>query len=121
MEEGHVVGVYEALVNIIIVSVWPLGSSVTGNFDCRREGFSNHLVYQENNMTSWRAPDCDRGVREPETLREFCASYLPSSWALVVQGLTVAASALTHRRGIKYTALLCWRVTQTEKHIFTDN
>ena len=40
-------------------------------------------------MTSWRAPDFDRGAREPETLQEFCASYLPSSWALVVQGLTM--------------------------------
>ena len=99
MEEGHVLGVYEALADIIIVSVQPLGSTVTGNFDCRRGGFSNQLVYQENNMTSWRALDCDRGAREPKTLQEFCASYLPSSWALVVQGLTVAASALDSLEG----------------------
>ena len=99
MEEGQVVGVYEALADIVIVSIRPLGSSVTGNFDCRRGGFSNQLVYQENDMTSWRAPDCDRGAREPETLREFYASYLPSGWALVVHGLTVAANALDFSEG----------------------
>ena len=50
-------------------------------------------------MTSWRAPDCDRGAREPETVQKRCTSYLPCSWVLVVQGLTVAASAFDYSEG----------------------
>ena len=50
-------------------------------------------------MTSWRAPDCDKGAREPETVQELCTSYLPCSWALVVQGLTIVASAFYYSEG----------------------
>ena len=93
MHEGHVEAMYEALADLIIVSVRPLGSSLTENFGGRRGGYSEQRLYWENNATSWRALDCDRGAREPKTVRELCTSYLPRSWALVVQGLTIAANS----------------------------
>ena len=92
MHEGHVEGMYEALTDLVIVHVQPLGSSQLENLSPRRGGYSQQRLYWENDATSWRAPDCDKGAREPEIVRELCTSYLPRSGALVVQGLTVAAS-----------------------------
>ena len=56
-------------------------------------------MYWENDATSWRAPNCDRGTRELEIVRELCTSYLPRSRALVVQGLTVATSDFDYSGG----------------------
>ena len=77
MHEGHAEGMYEALADLVIVSVRPLGASLTENFVLRRGGYSNQHLYQENDMTSWRAPDCDRGAREPKTVREICQEVGP--------------------------------------------
>ena len=99
MYEGHVEAMYEALADLVIVSVRPLGSSLTENFSGRRGGYSEQRLYWENDATSWRVPDCDRRAREPETVWEICTSYLPRSWALVVQGLTVAASSFDCSEG----------------------
>ena len=90
---------YEALADLVIVSVRPLGSSLMENFSGRRGGYSEQRLYWENDATSWRAPDCDRGAREPETVWELYTSYLPRSWALVVQGFTVAASSFDCSEG----------------------
>ena len=99
MHEGQIEGMYEAFTDLVIVHVQPLGSSHSENLGPRRGGYSQQCIYWENDATSWRAPNCDRGAREPETMRELCTSYLPRSWALVVQGLTVAASAFDCSEG----------------------
>ena len=99
MHEGQKECMYEALTNLIIISVRPLGSSLAENFGSQRGGYSKQRLFQENDMTSWRAPDCDTGAREPKTVQELCTSYLPRNWALVVQGLTVAASAFDYSEG----------------------
>ena len=93
MHEGQIEGMYEALADLVIVHIQPLRSSHLENLGPQRGGYSQQRMYWENNATSWRAPECDRGAREPETVQELCTSYLPCSGALVVQGLTIATSA----------------------------
>ena len=92
MHEGYIEGMYEAFADLVTVHVQPLGSSHLENLGPRRGDYSQQCIYWENDATSWRAPECDRGAREPKTVRELCTSYLPRSWALMVQGLTVAVS-----------------------------
>ena len=52
MHEGQIECMYEALADLIIISVRPLGSSLTENFGGRRGGYSKQRLFQENNMTS---------------------------------------------------------------------
>ena len=99
MHDRHIEGMYEALADLVIVHVQPLGSSQLENLGPRRGGYSHQCLYWENNTTSWRAPDCDRGAQEPKTVQELCTSYLPSNWALMVQGLTIAMSAFDCSEG----------------------
>ena len=99
MHEGQIEGMYKTLANLVIVSIRPLGSSLTENFGGRRGGYVEQRLYWKNDATSWWAPDCDRGARELETVRELCTSYFHCSWALMVQGLTVVASAFDCSEG----------------------
>ena len=107
MHEGQIEGMYEAFADLVIVHVQPLGSSHSENLGPRRGGYSQQCIYWENDATSWRALDCDRGAREPETVRELCTSYLPRNWALVVQVSQLQRVPLIAQRGIKYIVLLC--------------
>ena len=68
MHKGQIECMYEALADLIIVSIRPLGSSLAENFGGQQGDYSEQSLYQENDMTSWQAPDCDKRARELETM-----------------------------------------------------
>ena len=45
IHEGHVEGIYEALADLVIVSVRPLGSSLAENFGGRQGDYSEQCLY----------------------------------------------------------------------------
>ena len=105
MHAGRPVGSFLPIADIVIVCFMPTDASPLENFVCAQGGFECETSFHENTIKLWDPPACDIGARSPIPIMHMWDYYLPSDWALIVQGLTATVASFNRHPGRRVVVL----------------